>query len=230
MDFSKLQKVDIPKTPWGRGAFEFFTSRCMTISCIIDLRHMADISDTASAATLAITNARPFLIGNKNGPMKADWDIEPANGFIWPEELLSAAKGHIVNDFMCCFRGRYTLRAAILSYAECSGSLTTMRRWQPQHWEIWRALSTQSALYRAIAFLEWMAIVDTLEIIFIKTRIDLAVPISSLGRRNRCEGRAILLWKSPLWWKENPIMGNLPFARGARLTPNRWLLSYASDP
>ena len=66
---------------------------------------MVDIADMARAATLAISNACPVLIGDKNDPKKVKWAIEPVKGFIWSKALLSAVKGHIINDFICCVRG-----------------------------------------------------------------------------------------------------------------------------
>ena len=66
---------------------------------------MVDISDMAGAATLAISDALPFLIGNKNDPREIEWAIEPVNGFVWSKDLVSAVKGRIINDFICCVMG-----------------------------------------------------------------------------------------------------------------------------
>ena len=68
---------------------------------------IADISDTTRAAALAISNARPFPIGNKNDLKKAKWAIEPVKGFVWPKELIAAVckiKGGCVNGFLYCVR------------------------------------------------------------------------------------------------------------------------------
>ena len=63
---------------------------------------MVDISDMARASTLAISNARPFLIGNKNDLKKVSRAIVPVNGCVWSKALLSAVKGRVINDFMRC--------------------------------------------------------------------------------------------------------------------------------
>ena len=53
-------------------------------------------------ATLAIANARPVLIGNKSDLEKVILALVPAKGFRWSKALLSAVKGTVINDFMCC--------------------------------------------------------------------------------------------------------------------------------
>ena len=71
---------------------------------------MVDIADVARESTLAIANARPFLIWNKNDHSKVSWAIEPVKGFIWPKALLSAVKGHVIDDFMRFVWERVTIR------------------------------------------------------------------------------------------------------------------------
>ena len=65
---------------------------------------MVEIADMDREATLAVDNALLFLIGNKNALKKVSWAIEPAKGFIWSEALLSAVKGRVRNEFICCVR------------------------------------------------------------------------------------------------------------------------------
>ena len=90
---------------------------------------MVYISDTGREATLAISDDRPYLIGNKNDPKKVAWAIEPAKGFIWPKELIAAAKGHIVNDFTRCVWGAIYPKE---EYKKCEGRFVTLLiRMQP---------------------------------------------------------------------------------------------------
>ena len=70
---------------------------------------MVDVGDMAMADTLAIANARPFLIGDKNDLKQVIWAIVPVKGFIWSKALLSAVKGRVINDFTGCLWGRITM-------------------------------------------------------------------------------------------------------------------------
>ena len=67
----------------------------------------------------------------------------------------------------------------------------------PQHWEIWRTLITTFSLYEIAPFPERMAIIDTLESIFIRTPVDLAIVSfseeTSINSANECKGSRILL-------------------------------------
>ena len=104
---------------------------------------MVDIADMARESTLAIANARPCLIGDKNDLKKVSWAIVPVNGFVWSKALLSAVKGRVVNDFMCCvWVADYSnepyskLRRMFRLVYGATDVLTN------QHWGIWRTLIT----------------------------------------------------------------------------------------
>ena len=132
---------------------------------------MVEISDTARAASLAISNARPFLIGNKDDLRKIKWAIEPIKGFVWSKELISAVckiKGGCINDLLCCVRGTCYPKA---DYGDLRKmfrfALASSETLVPQNWEIWRTLLTLFSLYEINTFLEWMDIVNSLETVYI---------------------------------------------------------------
>ena len=168
---------------------------------------MVDIADMARASTLAIDNAPPFLIGNTNDHKMGSWAIEPVKEFIWPKALLSAVKGHVINDFMCCvWVSGYPMEA----YSELRrmfrfvyGATEVLTN---QHMGIWRTPITIFSLYEVVPFPDRMVIFNTLASRFFRTPIGLDVLIitesTAIDSASTFEGKLVLLWESTLRWKE----------------------------
>ena len=177
---------------------------------------MVDISDMAREAALAIDNALPYLIWNKNDLKKLSWAIGPVKGFIWSKALLSAVKGQVIDDFMCCVRAagypkeEYSKLRRAFRFVYGATEVLPHR-----HWEISRTRIAISPLYEVAHLLERMAVFNTLESRFFRTPIDLAVlsitEATSIDSASAFRGGTCSTMETLLMMERDPVRGESNF-------------------